>query len=316
MSARESNERADLIAESLGLRVISMDSCAGGDINSAWQLELEDGRQAFFKSRFGAPPGGFRTEAAGLAWLAEPGGLFVPDVLAVIDPPVQSDASADPSRSVLRGLVLEWIEPAGLLDRAGQEAFGRGLARVHMAGAERHGELAPGAVGGEIHFGRAIIPALSPHGSASPAFAEVYAGRIEALAAQALASGAVDRDGASVFASLADGIERYAGPDEPPARLHGDLWSGNVITGPDGEPWLIDPAAHGGHRELDLAMLELFGSPGDAFYGAYAEIFPLDPGREERIPLWQVQPLLVHAILFGGHYGASAVTAARRYTGT
>src|SRR5213078_3084658 len=92
------------------------------------------------------------------------------------------------------------------------------------------------------------------------------------------------------------------GPAEPPARLHGDLWSGNVLTGADGRPVLIDPAAYGGHREIDLAMLRLFGSPGAGFEEAYEEVAPLAAGHEERVELWQILPLLTHAALFGGSW--------------
>ena len=91
-------------------------------------------------------------------------------------------------------------------------------------------------------------------------------------------------------------------PEEPPARLHGDLWSGNVLADRDGRPWLIDPAAYGGHREMDLAMLELFGSIPARTAAAYGEVAPLADGWRERIPLWQLFPLLVHAVLFGGGY--------------
>ena len=102
------------------------------------------------------------------------------------------------------------------------------------------------------------------------------------------------------------------GPPEPPARLHGDLWSGNVLAGPGGEPVLIDPAAHGGHREIDLAMLRLFGSPGRRFLAAYEDVAPLADGHAGRVALYQLFPLLVHAVLFGGGYGGQAVSAARR----
>ena len=104
-----------------------------------------------------------------------------------------------------------------------------------------------------------------------------------------------------------------AGPPEPPARLHGDLWSGNVLAGRDGRPRVVDPAAYGGHREVDLAMLRLFGSPGPRFLAAYEEVAPLAPGHEERVALYQLFPLLVHAVLFGGGYGSSVESAARRY---
>jgi fructosamine-3-kinase len=103
-------------------------------------------------------------------------------------------------------------------------------------------------------------------------------------------------------------IADLAGPPEPPARLHGDLWGGNVLG-----YHLIDPAAYGGHREIDLAMLRLFGWPGEAFLRGYEEIHPLADGHEERVELYQLLPLLVHARLFGGGYGASVRRAAGRY---
>ena len=110
---------------------------------------------------------------------------------------------------------------------------------------------------------------------------------------------------------LADG--RLSVPDAEPARLHGDLWSGNILWSADGAV-LIDPAAHGGHRETDLAMLDLFGLPHLArVLAAYDETWPLDDGWRQRVPLRQLHPLLVHAALFGGGYGAQAVAAARRY---
>ena len=107
-------------------------------------------------------------------------------------------------------------------------------------------------------------------------------------------------------------IAEIAGPDEPPARLHGDLWSGNVLWGQDGRPWVVDPAAHGGHRETDLAMLALFGVPQlQRVLEAYHEAAPLAEGWEDRVALHQLFPLLVHACLFGGGYGARAGEAAR-----
>ena len=121
----------------------------------------------------------------------------------------------------------------------------------------------------------------------------------------------VDRFVADLLAGDID-----AGPPAPPARLHGDLWSGNVLWGADGHVWLIDPAAHGGHPESDLAMLALFGVPHlDQIIGGYQEVQPLAPGWQARIPLHQAWPLLVHAALFGGGYGDSALTALRRARG-
>jgi fructosamine-3-kinase len=92
--------------------------------------------------------------------------------------------------------------------------------------------------------------------------------------------------------------------DEPPARVHGDLWSGNVLWTADGAV-LIDPAAHGGHRESDLAMLALFGLPHlDDVLAGYQEVHPLRRGRRHRVALHQVYPVGMHAVLFGGGYVA------------
>ena len=106
-------------------------------------------------------------------------------------------------------------------------------------------------------------------------------------------------------------IGALAGPPEPPSRIHGDCWSGNVLWA-DGRGWLIDPAAHGGHRETDLAMLRLFGAPHlDELLASYDEAAPPADGWRERIPLHQLHPLLVHVCLFGTAYREGALTAAR-----
>ena len=104
-----------------------------------------------------------------------------------------------------------------------------------------------------------------------------------------------------------------AGPPEPPARLHGDLWAGNVLWSVGDRPWLIDPAAHGGHRETDLAMMRLFGGFGPATFAAYDEANPLADGWQERVALHQLDPLLVHACLFGGGYGARVAEIVSHY---
>jgi fructosamine-3-kinase len=102
-----------------------------------------------------------------------------------------------------------------------------------------------------------------------------------------------------------------AGPAEPPSRIHGDCWSGNVLWS-GGRGWLIDPAAHGGHRETDLAMLALFGAPQeDQIMAGYTEAAPLADGWRARVPLHQLHPLLVHVCLFGTAYKDAALRAAR-----
>jgi fructosamine-3-kinase len=195
-------------------------------------------------------------------------------------------------------LALEWIDE-GALSAAGAEDLGRGLAQLHAAGAEGFGAPWP------LHIGR-----LKLSNEPLPDWPAFYAERrlgplIRAASLTSSAANAVER--------VCERLPDLAGPPEPPARLHGDLWNGNVLGDSDGHGWLIDPVAYGGHREMDLAMLRLFGAPSNRIFDAYAEERPLAEGHEERVGLWQLFPLLVHAALFGGHYGAQVEQVARRY---
>jgi fructosamine-3-kinase len=282
---------AEAAARAIGAELESARRVAGGDINDAWLVELAGGTRAFVKSRAGATPGEYATEAAGLRWLGEvDGGLPVPEVLAVDD----------------AFLALAWIDE-GRLGEAGAEELGRGLARVHAAGAPAFGAAPPGAPLAGLRLGAVELPAAT--GDDWPSFYAVH--RLAPLLRAAADRGALPDGGAAAIERVIDRLPELAGPPEPPARLHGDLWSGNVLAGRDGRPRLIDPAAYGGHREVDLAMLRLFGGPSPRTLAAYEEVHPLAAGHEQRVPLWQLLPLLVHAVLFGGGYGASAVRAAQ-----
>lgn len=289
----------ETVSDVLGVEVKGAESCPGGSINSGWRLTLADGTHAFFKGRADADEAEFQMEAAGLAWLAVADALPLPRVLGTIGAPFP-------------GLLLEWIEPGGRLDAAGEETFGRGLASIHRLGAGGYGRLPEESPGHELRVGPVNLGTCFDE-DPERGFGPCYGQRIEGLAAQALGQGAIDARQMSVIGSVCSRIEHLAGPHEPPARTHGDLWSGNVLVAADGMPWLIDPAAHGAHRELDLAMLWLFGAPSDRFMAAYKEEFPLEPEYRQRVDLWQIQPLLIHAILFGGSYGAAAARAAAAY---
>ena len=146
-------------------------------------------------------------------------------------------------------------------------------------------------------------------------WAEFYAtNRLLPLARLARDAGALpDASIAAMERARRPARRSSAAADEPPARLHGDLWAGNRLVDTAGRSWLIDPAAHGGHREFDLAMMRLFGGFGDECFAAYAETFPLAAGWEERVPLHQIAPLVVHAIKFGGGYVGAASRAIARY---
>lgn len=268
---------------------------AGGDINDAYAVEV-DGELLFVKTRADAERGEYEAEAAGLGWLGEGGAVPVPSVVAV-------GGASEP-----RFLALGWVEP-GRLSEPGAEALGRGLAELHSRGAPAHLWLPGVEAGGPQRIGSVKLPS-SPASSWPEAYADQ---RLRPLAGMAYDRGALAPSGVAAVGTVCDRIEKLAGPPEPPSRLHGDLWSGNVHADRDGRGWLIDPSAQGGHRELDLAMLRLFGSPSPRLIAAYEEASPLAAGHEERVGLWQLQPLLVHAVLFGGHYGRAAEAAASSY---
>jgi fructosamine-3-kinase len=272
----------------------------GGDINEAFRVVLRDGSEAFVKTRPGVPPGEYAAEAAGLRWLAEPGALRTPRVLDVDD----------------GYLALQWIEP-GRLDAAGEQELGRGLAAMHSAHAPRFGEFAAGGgdePGGESPGDVARFGSLRLSNEPTADWPTFYAERrLRPLARLAHDRDALSGPGLAAIERVCGRMAQLTGSPEKPARLHGDLWLGNVLADAHGRPWLIDPSAYGGHREVDLAMLALFGSPSPSLLGSYQEAAPLADGWEERVGLYQLLPLLVHALLFGGSYRAAAEHAARRY---
>ncbi|HTY97642.1 MAG TPA: fructosamine kinase family protein [Solirubrobacteraceae bacterium] len=275
-----------------GARVLG--SVGGGDINQAFHVVLADGREAFVKTRPDAAAGEYEAEAAGLAWLGEPGALRVPEVLEV---------GAD-------YLAIEWVTRGGL-DHDGEEELGRGLAAVHDAGSPVFGLQEAGGGAPPARFGSLGLP-----NDPAPDWASFYAERrLRPLARRASQTGALSSSGVEAVERVCERMETLVGPPEPPARLHGDLWAGNVMGDEAGHPWLIDPSAFGGHREVDLAMLRLFGGPSERMFAAYEEAHPLADGWSERVELYQLSPLLVHALLFGGSYRQAAEGVAFHYGG-
>ncbi|RFU43491.1 fructosamine kinase [Actinomadura logoneensis] len=274
------------LEELLGERVASVHDLGTSHSWTLHRAVLRDGREVFVKAldgRSGAE-GVFAAEAAGLRWLGEAGD----------DVPVPGVLAADE-----RMLVLPWLPPdqpsAGAAER-----FGRALARLHAD--------SPGAFGAPWDGYIADLPldnTLDDQG-----WPRWYAQRrLEPFLKPAAPH--LSQADIRLFEQVIDVIDELAGQPEPSARLHGDLWSGNVQwTG--GSAMLIDPAAHGGHRETDLAMLALFGCPElGRILAAYDEEYPLADGWRERVPLHQLHPLLVHVALFGASYRTSAVEAAR-----
>ena len=275
------------IAARLGRSVVATHPLQGGDIHAAYRVELQDGGVVFVKSSPGAPRGMFTEEARGLDWLRAAGALRLPEVLAV------ADGELGP-----RFLALEHLEP-GRRRPDFEEKLGRGLAALHRAGSPSFGFEHDNYVG-----------SLPQSNRAHPTWVAFY--REERLLP--LVRRAIDRhhltttDGKK-FDRLWVHLASLTGPEEPPSRLHGDLWGGNLHVDPEGQPCLIDPAVYGGHREIDLAMMRLFGGFGPRVFAAYDEAWPLAAGHEARVPLYQLYPLLVHVNLFGGGYAGSALRA-------
>jgi len=258
----------------------------GGSICQARRLTLDDGASVFAKSMAdGAPAGFFHAEAAGLAWLRAAGGAPVPEVLADLP----------------ELLVLEWVEP-GDVTVAAAEAFGRELAATHRAGADGFGAPWDGFIGS--------LPQDNTveHRDWVPWFVQR---RLEPYLRMARDRNALADADVTLIEQALGRVEPP--PAEAPARLHGDLWPGNLLWAADGRVWLVDPAAHGGQRETDLAQLALFGAAPhlDRIRTAYDEVWPLADGWRERVPLHQLQLLLVHAALFGAGYRSAVMAAVR-----
>jgi fructosamine-3-kinase len=249
----------------------------------------------FIKSRADAPAGFFEAEAAGLTWLAEvPDGARIAKVLAV-----------SPGR-----IELEQIEPATPTAEAA-DAFGAALARTHAAGAAAFGSPPHGYTGPTFIGRRPLTTARQTR------WGRFYArDRVLPYLAAAVEAGSVTGPEERVIREACDRIANGDFDDsEPPARLHGDLWNGNVLwsAGSDGGVGtvLIDPAAHGGHRETDLAMLALFGCPFlERVLAAYDRAEPLREGWRDRVPVHQLHPLAVHAAGHGRSYGIALTEAA------
>ncbi|MGW5460359.1 fructosamine kinase family protein [Streptomyces sp. NPDC003996] len=253
------------------------------------EVRLDGGTSVMVKR--GDAPGAVRAEVAGLRWLAAAKAVRVPAVFGHDE----------------RWMVTERV-PTGRPDPEAAHRFGQALAALHAAGASDFGAAPPG--GPEDAF-IGLAPMRNVPGGDWPGWYAEH--RVLPYVRGAVDRGTLRPGEAAVFERLCARLPDLAGPAEPPARLHGDLWNGNVLWGADGEVRLIDPAAHGGHRETDLAMLELFGCPHlDRVLAGYEETAPLAPGRRDRVGVHQLFPLLVHAVLFGRGYADQALTVARR----
>lgn len=300
------------LKELLGAGLRDCRSLGGQHGIGHYRCVLADGRVAFAKvagPQLSAARAGFGAEARGLSWLGEAGAVPVPEVLGWDD----------------GALVISWVQ-AERAERRAAGRFGRELALLHAAGAAGYGAPWPGTIAGlplpneplsagarpnEARLTGAGPGGVRPDG-AGESWPEWYAAqRLLPYLRLAVDAGTFSAADARLVETVATRAAELAGPAEPPSRIHGDCWSGNLLWS-GGRGVLIDPAAHGGHRETDLAMLALFGAPFlDQIVASYQEVAPLAAGWQARVPLHQLHPLLVHVCLFGAAYRDAALDAAR-----
>lgn len=260
----------------------------GGDINQAAGIELKSGKRHFLKWNVSAPEGMFETEAKGLELLAAAGSeLRIPKTLYFAP----------------HLLLLEWVpsHTGGHHARASRE-FGEALARLHSVSDDSFG----------LHFNNYIgqLPQSNKrHKNWADFFVlERIEPQLKLAVDESKLPAAIARQAEIMYNKLG-GIF----PEEPPALLHGDLWSGNYMFTAQGQPCIYDPAVYFGHREMELAMTRLFGGFSPGFYKAYESVMPPEPGFNERIELYQLYPVLMHANLFDGHYCEQATKIIRRF---
>jgi fructosamine-3-kinase len=270
-------------------RVTDFSSVSGGCINNAGKLTSSQGIY-FIKWNDGATyPGMFEAEARGLSLLLAAGTLAVPKVIFA------------GAAGGFQFLLLEHIEEGQRLNKY-WENFGAGLALLHRVTSGTFG------LDHENYIG-----SLPQRNTPSRSWVDFFINhRITPQLRMAVDNGRLGMPVLKGFNSLFPKLPALL-PEEPPSLLHGDLWSGNIMTNRAGKPCLIDPAVYFGHREVDVAMTRLFGGFDTRYLNAYGEVFPLLPGYEERLAIYNLYPLLVHVNLFGGGYGAEVVSTVKRF---
>ncbi len=271
------------------IEVLFFSAMAGGSINQVFKMETSEGCFVVKMNSLSRYPQMFSTEAMGLQLIAETGTIQVPAIVAVC------------SLKQHQLLLLEYVEAAERVKDYFVD-FAAQLAAMHRNTSDKYG----------LHFNNRIgsLPQDNTAGESLTEF--MIRRRLAPQLRLALRSGRLEEADDKKFQGLFGKLNELI-PVEKPALVHGDLWSGNVITGSDGRAWLIDPAVAFYHREADIAMSRLFAGFDEDFYTAYNQVFPLMKGWEERIDLWNLYPLLVHVNLFGGGYVKNVRAILKRF---
>ena len=273
--------------------VESIGPVSGGCISNTGHVRTSGGPDFFLKWSDALPAGIFRAEQASLRALVAAGGIRAPDVVA------SSDDDARPER----WLLLEWLAPGRATPRTWTD-FGNALAALHRSNAPAAGWPADNFIGS--------LPQPNAPATDWPDFWRLR--RLEPQLRRARDARQLERADIARFDRLQNALDELIGvaAEDGMSLLHGDLWSGNVHVLESGEAALIDPACFHGHREVDLAMAELFGGFDQSFHAAYRDAWPLLPGYErERRAVYQLYFLLVHVNIFGGSYRAGTLAALR-----
>jgi protein-ribulosamine 3-kinase len=274
----------------LGETILQATPLGGGCVSPAARLQTKPGRVFFLKWAVENQRGQmFSEEARSLRKIAETNVIRVPAVIA----------------TSTRWLVLEWLPPFAA-HTAEWRQFGVSLARLHRVQHEQFGWTADNYIG--------PLNQENPWSQSWPEFWQKQ--RLLPQLRNALNTGRLNANDRQQFLRLFGQLATLldAGQREGPSLLHGDLWSGNVL-GTSGSIAIVDPASYYGHREVDLAMAELFGGFPDEFRDAYQREWPLEAGFERRRAVYQLYYLLVHINLFGGSYVSGTRTALDRALG-
>ena len=265
----------------------------GGDINQSYRLSLSDGSAAFLKTNTLRNRSFFEAEAKGLEALRATGAIGVPRPLAY---------GIDEAQKI-SFLLMEYLEAAPKISSY-WETFGRELAALHRSNCREF----IGSDDRSFGFASDNYIGATPQRNTPKKSWIAFFRECRLLPQMRMADGYFDSGARKQCAKLLDHLDRYLPQPEFSSLLHGDLWSGNAVCGPDGKAWILDPATYVGHFEAELAMTELFGGYPASFYGAYHEVNPIDRGYRDRRDLYNLYHMLNHLNLFGGSY-LSAVTA-------
>ena len=262
---------------------------SGGDINDAACLVSSAGNYFVKWNSAKRFPGMFAAEAKGLKLLRNADEIYIPEVVTAADAGSYSF------------LLLEYVNSSVRISNF-MENFGQALAALHKHSAARFGLDHNNYIGS--------LPQSNAQRNHWTAFFKEE--RLEKQVKMARDHGEIDKNLASAFEKLYKELPSVF-PEEPPALLHGDLWSGNFMTAPDGKACIYDPAVYFGHREMDIAMTRLFGGFSPDFYEAYHSAYPLEKGWQQRCDISNLYPLMVHVNLFGGSYVYSVKSTLSRF---